>query len=63
MACTRRIIKGTKGCGQLSSNENYFSDIWFIGLKNDEGKTNERVDCCRLVKTSNKGFDYLRSKS
>ena len=28
-ACMKRLMIDTKGCGQLVSNENYFSDSWF----------------------------------
>ena len=47
-----------KGCGQLESNDTYFSDRWFSGVKMAEEAMAEGVDYYRLVKTSHKGF-YL----
>ena len=32
-ACTKRLMMDIKGCGQLTSNDNYFPDIWFGGVK------------------------------
>ena len=32
-ACMKRLATYTKGCGQLTSNETYFADIWFIYIK------------------------------
>ena len=32
----KRFVKATKGCGQLSSNDTLFSDIWFSGAKKAE---------------------------
>ena len=29
--CMKRLIMAKKGCGQLTSNDTYFSDIWFSG--------------------------------
>ena len=46
----------TKRCGQLTSNENYFSGIWLCEVKTDEGGVAEGVDCCVAVKTVHKGF-------
>ena len=31
--CMKRLMMDTKGCGQLTSNDTYFADIWFSGLK------------------------------
>ena len=30
---TKRIIRDKKGFGQLSSNDTFFYDSWFIGVK------------------------------
>ena len=35
-ALMKRLMMATKGCGQLASNDTYFSDIWFSGVKTDE---------------------------
>ena len=34
-ACIKRTMMDTKGCDQLTSNENYFYDIWFSVVKMD----------------------------
>ena len=31
--CMKRLIMAKKGCGQLTQNDTYFSDIWFSGVK------------------------------
>ena len=46
----------TKGCGQLTSNDTYFSDIWLRGLKNSEEAMALGVDYCGPVKTTHMGF-------
>ena len=33
VACMKRLMMATKGCDQLTSNETYFYDIWFSGVK------------------------------
>ena len=55
-ACMRRLSMDTKGCVQLTSNDTYFSDIWFSDVKTAEDAMAVGVDCCGLVKTSHKGF-------
>ena len=55
-AYVKRIIRSTKGCGQMSSNYTYFSDVWFIVLKTSEEAISEGVDHCGPVKTIQKGF-------
>ena len=35
-ACMKRLTMSTKGFGQLTSNETYFSDRWFSGVKMTE---------------------------
>ena len=46
----------TKGCDQLTSNDTYFSDSWFSGVKTAEKAMAEGVDYCGPVKTNHKGF-------
>ena len=60
--CIKRLIIAKKGCGQLTSNDTYFSDSWFSGVKTFEKALAEVVDYCRLVKTINKGFSCYISK-
>ena len=50
------LIMGTKGCGQLPSNDTYFDDSCFSGVKTADGEIYEGVDYCGPVKTSHKGF-------
>ena len=45
-----------KGCGRLMSNDTYFSDIWFSGVKTAEEEMDEGVDYYGPTKTSHKGF-------
>ena len=52
--CMKITMKATKGCVQLSSNEQLFADIWFKGIKTDEEENADRVDYCGPVETSNK---------
>ena len=35
-ACMKRLAIATKGCGQLTLNDTYFSDSWFSSVKNAE---------------------------
>ena len=35
-ACIKILAIATKGCGQLTSNDTYFSDIWFSSVKTTE---------------------------
>ena len=34
--CMKRLAINTKGCVQLTSNDSYFSDIWFSSVKTAE---------------------------
>ena len=52
----RRLIMATKGCGQLTSNDTYFSDSWFSSVKTAEEAMAEGVDYCEPVKTSHRVF-------
>ena len=55
-ACMKRLAIATKGCGQLTSNYTYFSDIWFSSVKTAEEMAAAGDDCCGPVKASQKGF-------
>ena len=54
--CMKRLAISTKGCGQLTSNDTYFSDIWFSSVKTAEEMESAGVDYCGPVKTGHKGF-------
>ena len=62
-ACMKRLGIVTKGCGQLTSNDTYFSDIWFSSIKTTEGAIAAGVDYSGPVKTSHKVFFHPRFKS
>ena len=55
-ACTKRLMRDTKGCRQLMSNFIYFSDSWLSGVKTTEGEIAEGVDDCSVVKKILKDF-------
>ena len=57
-ACMKRLDISTKECGQLTSNDIYFDDIWFSSVKNAEDMEAAGVNYCGLAKTSNKGFCF-----
>ena len=46
----------TKGCGELTSNDTYFSYSWFSGVRTAEEEIYEGVDYCGPVKTIHKSF-------
>ena len=52
----KRLAIYTKGCGQLTSNDTYFSDSWFSSVNTAEEMAAAGVDYCGPVKTSHKGF-------
>ena len=59
--CMKRLMMDTKGCGQLTSNNTYFADIWLNGLKTAgeamaQEAMAEGLDYCGPVKTIHKGF-------
>ena len=56
--CMKRLYIATKGCGQLTSNNTYFSDIWFSSVNTAEEMAAAGVDYFGPVKTIHKGF-YL----
>ena len=60
--CMKRIAMANKGCGQLTSNETYFADIWFIPIKTADEAMAAGLYYCGPVKTSHKGFffSYVR---
>ena len=53
---TKIVMKATKGCGQLSSNNTLLVVSWFIRVKIEEEVNVERVDYYGPVKTSHMGF-------
>ena len=55
-ACMKRLAISTKGCGQLTSNDTYFSNIWFSSVKTAEEMAAAGVNYCGPAKTSHKGF-------
>ena len=54
--CMKRLAISTKGCGQLTSNNTYFANIWFSSVKTAEEMAAAGVNYCGPVKTSHKGF-------
>ena len=55
-ACMKILDIATKGCGQMTSNDTYFSDRWFGSIKTAEEMAAAGVNCCRPTRTSHKGF-------
>ena len=55
-ACKKIIMKATKWCDQLSSNDALFDDSWSSGVKTAEEENAEGVDYCGPVKTNHKLF-------
>ena len=55
-ACMKRLSIATKGYGQLTSNDTYFSNSWFSFVKTAEEMAAVGVNYCGPVKKSNKGF-------
>ena len=55
-ACITRLIRDTKGCDQMTSNETYFTDRCFSGVKTVEESMYEGVEYCGPVKTTLKVF-------
>ena len=52
----KRPMMAIKGCDKMTSNDTYFPDIWFSGVKTAEEVMAEEVDSSRLLKTINKSF-------
>ena len=42
--CMKRLAIATKGCDQLTSNDTYFTDIWFSSVKTAEENMAAGVD-------------------
>ena len=55
-ACMNRLMMTTKWCVQLTSNDTYFTDSWFSGVRTGQEVMDERVEYCGTLKTSRKGF-------
>ena len=54
-ALIKILAMATKGCGQLTSNDTYFSDGWFSSIKMADEAMDLGVDYCRPVKMIHKG--------
>ena len=54
------IMKDTKGCGQLLSNDTFFDDIRLSGVKIAKEASVEGVDYCVPLYISHKGFYCIR---
>ena len=52
----RIIMKAKKGCWQISPNNTFLYDIWFIGVNTVEEANAEGVYYCGSIKMSHKGF-------
>ena len=61
-ACMKILAIANKGCGQLTSNDTYFSDGWFSSVKTAEEMAAAGVKYCGPVKTSHKGFCLATSE-
>ena len=59
-SCMKSLDISTKGCGQLTSNDTYFSDSWFSSVKTAEEMAAAGVNCCGPERTSHKGFFLIR---
>ena len=55
-AWMKRLAIATKGCGQLTSNHNYFADSWFSSVKTAEEMAAAGVNYCGPVMTIHKEF-------
>ena len=55
-ACMKRQMMATKGCGKLTSNDTYFDDIQFGGVKNADYAMAEGAYYCGKMKMIHKGF-------
>ena len=60
--CMKMLAISNKGCGQLTSNDTYFADIWFSSVKTAEKMAAAGVDYCGTVNTIHKGFFYYVRK-
>ena len=48
-------MRVTKGCGKMLSNETYFAEIWFSGVKTTDEAISEGGGYCEPVQMINKG--------
>ena len=55
-SCIKGPMMDTQWCGQLTSNETYFVDSCFSGVKTVDEVMAEGVEFCGPVKTIHKGF-------
>ena len=55
-AYMKRLDIATKVCGQLTSNNTYFSDSWFSSVKTAEEVMAAGVNYCGTVKMSHINF-------
>ena len=53
------LMRDTKGCGHLTSNETYFADSYLSYVKMADGEMDDGVDHCGPVKTGHKVFVWL----
>ena len=58
--CMKRLAIATKVCGQLTSNNTYFSDSFFSSIKTPEEMAAAGVDYCGPEKTSHNFLSYIR---
>ena len=59
----KRLDMDTKGCGHSTSNDTYFADSWFSGVKTFEEPIAVGVDYYGPENTSHKEFFWLNYKS
>ena len=62
-ACMKILAISTKYCVQLTSNNTYFSGIWFNSVKNSEETADAGVNYCVPVKTIHKCFGLATLES
>ena len=51
-ACMKRVMKDTRGGGQMSSNYTFFYEIRIRGVKIVQEEKSEGIYCCGPVKIS-----------
>ena len=54
--CIKRLAIANTVCGQLISNDTYFSDSWFCSIKTTQEMAAAGFDYCGPAKTTHKGF-------
>ena len=55
-ACIKILMRGKKWCDKLLSNNTFFADIWFRGVKTTKEEITKGVDFYGLANTSHKGL-------